>query len=663
MIFLIPLAMWLCTASSYLAFFKGSPQSFRRSLLASAVLLFFYIAATTEMLSAFNLVNALAINASWVILNIALIAVSARLQKSHRTNLRTIFGDWKASFKAFYKKLGALTVFALVSLAGCTLLVALVATPNNLDSLSYHLSRLVYWVQNGNVEHYASHIERAISFSPFSEYVHLHTYLLSGGNRYFQLLQWLCLGGTLVCVSLLVELFSGTNKALRIALCFTATLPIVVLESMTTQNDLVVAFLIATTAFFVFDFTINRKYVVLFLMALTVSLGLMTKGTFVFYALPFGFYLLIFLLVRPIFWKALALAMAGIVMIVLLLNAPFWLRTYEIFESPVGTMSNGNRADIRSAGDLISSVSKHTFLHLGFVSPGNAYNHFMESQLLGLHGIIGVPLNKPGVGMVFKMNKLNFNEDFAHNFFGMWLVLFSIPMLFFARLSKEAKWYALLAFLSFVVFCSFIGYQIYGSRLHVAFFILIAPVIGLVYGSILSSVFSRILILLFWLSALPFALLSSTHPLLSTRWFFETVFPKINDTFSLNMQVGSQNLNLMQESVLFAKPEQIIWGDFLPEIEELVSYINERDPQKIGFDFTEASYDYGFQHSLQKEGRIFEHVLVRNPSRVLEKPGFQPDLILAERYEGERLNYHGQSYKVGFRTRDKWIYIPQNELK
>ena len=663
MIFLIPLAMWLCSACCYLAFFKGSTQSFRRSLLASGIFLFFFIAASTELLSAFNQINAIAMDTVWLLLNVTLIGISAHLQKKHRTNLRTIMGDWLVSSKAFYKKLGVLTVFALASIFICTLIVAIVATPNNLDSFSYHLSRLVYWVQNGNVEHYASHIERAISFSPFSEYVHLHTYLLSGGNRYFQLVQWLCLAGILICISIIVSLLSGSDRALRIALCFAATLPIVVLESMTTQNDLIVAFLIVATALYVFDFTINRKYISFFLIALTVSLGMMTKGTFVFYVLPFGFYLLIFLLIRPVYWKALAFSMGGIVIIVLLLNAPFWLRTYEIFESPVGTMSNGNRADIRSAADLTSLLSKHIFLHLGFVSPGNAYNNFMESQLLNLHETIGVPIDKPATGMPFKMNKLNFNEDFAHNFFGMWLVLLSIPLLFFARLSKEAKWFTGLAFLSFLAFCSFIGYQIYGSRLHIGFFVLISPVIGLVYGSLFSSVLSRILIIFLWLAALPFALLSSTHPLLSTKWFFETVFPKINTALHLNMQVGAKNLNLMQESVLFAKPEKIIWGDFLPETEALTRYVNARNPQKIGFVFTEASYDYAFQYSLQKEGRIFEHVMVRNPSNALEKSEFQPDLILAERFEGEQFACHGQKYKVGFHKRDKWIYIPQNEFE
>ncbi|WP_031528210.1 ArnT family glycosyltransferase [Dyadobacter crusticola] len=658
MILLVPLAMWLCTANCYLAFFKDWPQAFRRSVLASAIFLFFFIGASTELLSAFNLINPYVVITAWLLLNVALILISARLQSKYKLNLRSISRYWIQSGKVFFRKLGAFTVTILGSLALFTLVVAIVATPNNLDSLSYHLSRLGYWVQNGNVEHYASHIERAISFSPFSEYVHLHTYLLSGGDRYFQLAQWLSLAGILICVSLIVELFSASLVQLRIALVFAATLPIVVLESMTTQNDLMVAFFIVATAFYCFDFSQNRKFIAFLFLSLAVALGIMTKGTFVFYALPFGFYLLIFTIGRADLWKSLALLLAGTVMLVLLLNAPFWYRTHEIFGSPVGTMSNGNRNDIRVPADFVSSLSKHTMLHLGFVSPGNRYNQFLENGLVALHAAMGLPLDKPGSGMLFKMNKLNFNEDFAHNFFGMWLILLSIPLLFFVKLAPNAKWYALAAFCSYLVFCFFIGYQTYGSRLHIPFFVLAAPVVGLVYGSFLPTIMSKLMLTILWLFALPFALLSVTHPLLSTKWFFEKVFPPINNALNLKIHVGPGNVNLMQESIIFSPPEKIVWGDHLPEMQRLTNFIEAQNPQKIGFDLTEASYDYAFQYSLRKEGRIFEHVSVRNPSKVLENMAFKPDIILAEVYEGTAFECHGRKYMLGFHTLDKWVYVP-----
>jgi len=657
MIFLIPTAMVLATANCYVVFYRNAEQSFRRSLISAAILVFLFIAISTEALGLFNLINQAVIASSWIVFNVALTLTWFRLKSTHGLTFRAILKHWLNDTRNFCQELGTFTVAMLAILASITLVVALAAIPNNQDSLSYHLSRLGYWIQQGNVAHYASHIERSISFSPFSEYVHLHTFLLAGSERYFQLLQWCCLAGVLALVSMIIRLFSNSRAALRIGMCFAATLPIVVLEAMTTQNDLVVSFFILATAFFIFDYIQNNHLTSLYLIPVCCAVGMMTKGTFLFYVLPFGTYLLISMLRKQAFRKHIIAFLASS-LLTLSINIPYWYRTYEIFASPVGTISSGNRNTFTGPADYISSVSKHTFLHLGFVSPGNRYNDFLLNQLRSLHTAMGIPLDVPRLGMPFKMNKLNFNEDFAHNFFGIWLIIFSIPLLIFTSLPKAAKWYGWLAFLSILVFCFFISYQTYGSRLHIPFFLLAAPVVGIIYGLVLPAWPARLLPFLLWVAALPFALLSSAHPLLSTKWFFEKIFPPINSALHLNIRVDAANLNLKQESVLYASPGRLFWGDHWPGTETLLKRVNALNPQKIGFVFTEASFDYAYQFLLRKPGRTFAHVRVGNPSRVLEDPAFQPDVVIAEKNEGSGFEYHGKNYRLALESDNKWLYIP-----
>lgn len=657
------MAMVLATANCYAAFYRDSDQSFRRSLISAAIFLFLFIAISTEVLGLFNLINRFAVTGAWIIFNAALGATWLKLKSVRDITFRSLAQRWLDSIRNFYRELGLWTVTMLAVLSSITGIVAVMAIPNNQDSLSYHLSRLGYWIQQGNVAHYASHIERSISFSPFSEYVHLHTFLLSGSERYFQLLQWGCLLGILALISMIIRLFSKSPAALRIGLCFAATLPIVVLESMTTQNDLVVAFFILATAFLVFDYIQNNRLASLYLIPLCCAAGMMTKGTFLFYALPFGCYLLFNMLGkpasrRPSLRKHIAGFAVAALILTLALNVPYWYRTNKIFGSPIGTISSGNKNTFTGPADYVSSVTKHVFLHLGFISPGNRYNDFLYNRLQNFHGAMGIPLDVPRLGMPFKMNKLNFNEDFAHNFFGIWLILFCIPLLLFARLPKAAKWYSGLTFLSFLIFCFFISYQTYGSRLHVPFFLLAAPVIGITYGAVLPGWFAKLLPALLWAAALPFALLSSAHPLLSTKWFFEEIFPPINSALHLNIRTDAPNLNLKQKSVLNTSPGRLFWGEHWPGTEALLQRVNALNPQKIGFVFTEASFDYAYQFLLRKPGREFAHVLVGNASAVLEDPAFQPDVIIAEKSVGQGFDYHGKAYRLALESDGKWLYVP-----
>lgn len=657
-ILLVPTAVMLGTINCYLALYPHSDHALRRALVSTGIFIFLFIAASTEILGALNLINRYAVTGSWIVLNALLAGYWWKLKGIKNVTMRSIGQEWLPRGRAFARELGPLTGLMLLALLLITFLIAILAPPNNQDSMSYHLSRLGYWVQQGNVAHYASHIERAISFSPFSEYVHLHTLLLSGSDHFFQLLQWCCLLGIMAVLSMIIRLFSVSKPALRLGLCFAATLPIVVLESMTAQNDLVVAFFITATAFFAFDFLLNNRVSSLYLIPACCALGMMTKGTFLFYVLPFGLFLVVSMLRKPALRRYMAGFIFASLILTLAFNAPFWYRTYEVFGSPVGTISNGNQNHLKGPADYISSLSKHLFLHLGFVSPRNRYNDFLQTQLGSLHSAMGIPVDAIGMGMPFKMNKLNFNEDFAHNFLGIWLILFGIPLVCFARMPKAARWYAALTLLSILIFCFFISYQTYGSRLHIAFFLLAAPIVGLVYDAVLPSSMTRILTVLLWFAALPFALLSASHPLLSTKWFFEQIFPPINSALHLNIRIDGSNTNLKQESVLFVTPGQAFWGDHWPETEAFLARVNALNPQKIGFDFTEASFDYAYQALLRRPGREFAHVLVRNPSRMLEKPTFQPDVIISEIDEGGRLGYHGKTYRLDWQGHGKWLYVP-----
>jgi hypothetical protein len=124
---------------------------------------------------------------------------------------------------------------------GVTALTALLSPPNGWDAVSYHMTRVVYWMQNASVAHFPTHNLRQVVFSPFAEFCLLHLQLIWGGDRLANLVQWGAFAGCLCAVAALVRRCGAPPAAVAAALVFAATLPMAILQSSGTENDLVLA--------------------------------------------------------------------------------------------------------------------------------------------------------------------------------------------------------------------------------------------------------------------------------------------------------------------------------------------------------------------------------------------------------------------------------------
>ena len=63
-----------------------------------------------------------------------------------------------------------------------TFIIAVVAPPNNTDSMVYHMSRVAHWAQAHSLSFFATSTLRELYLNPLAEYGILHTYLLSGSS-------------------------------------------------------------------------------------------------------------------------------------------------------------------------------------------------------------------------------------------------------------------------------------------------------------------------------------------------------------------------------------------------------------------------------------------------------------------------------------------------
>ena len=88
-------------------------------------------------------------------------------------------------------RLGAVEWVLVSACAGIVAVVAVVALlspPNSADAMTYHLPRVVYWAQAGSVAFFPTPYYNQVMLAPGAEYLMLHTYLLTGGDRLVNLI-------------------------------------------------------------------------------------------------------------------------------------------------------------------------------------------------------------------------------------------------------------------------------------------------------------------------------------------------------------------------------------------------------------------------------------------------------------------------------------------
>ena len=126
-----------------------------------------------------------------------------------------------------------------------SLLIACTAAPNNWDSLTYHLPRIEHWIQNRSLDYYPTPDERQNQYGPLAEILLLQLRILSGTDFLYPLIQWISMLCCVCAVYRITRQLGGSKPQCWLASIFVASLPIGILESTSTQNDYVVAALLA----------------------------------------------------------------------------------------------------------------------------------------------------------------------------------------------------------------------------------------------------------------------------------------------------------------------------------------------------------------------------------------------------------------------------------
>lgn len=606
--------------------FHGGITSCRYPFIYTLLSLSAFIVISTELLSAFNFITTTGILISWGILLFFSIALWFKWGK-HKPEIH-----FKFKLPGFEKFMAGSIAFIFL----ITLVTSLVAYPNNWDSMTYHLGRVMHWIENKNVDHYETQISRQITQPPLAEYIILHFCLLSGNDRFSNLVQWLFMAASVMVVSLIVKEFGKNRRTQLLAAFFAATIPMGILQSNSTQNDYAVSFFIVTSVLFlvkIINYQCRRNDLLAFILCC--ALAITTKGTALIFLMPVVFCFVIYLLWR-LKWKAFYYIPPAL-FILAIIYGPSAYRNYQIFNSPFG-ITYGLNNEGYGIAPMLSNVSKNMAIHLK--TPFPAMNSFTEKSVDGFNQLIGINTNSPhynwNFSPPFQVQYFSTQEDSAGNLLHTVLFIVCLFVFIFNKDLRKNKWIQCILCISvcmFLLFCYVLKWQIWHCRLHLPMFVLGSVFLAIIVESFKIKIQS-IMLFLFSISSFAFLFLNQSRP-----WFLkENIF------------------NQSKYDQYFANNEQL-----KKPFTDIANIIHAQKLKDIGWVTGGDTWEYPMWVMLDDVDDLrMENLMAENASKKHTDHTFIPDGIIVTRFPAGSLGnftYQDHIYKQKYNYQNWTLYM------
>ncbi len=493
-----------------------SEPAWRRAALRAAILWAAYAILTTEILSVFSGVTPLNLSISWLLPAFGFVLWALPRRAAGTLRLPRLRGPESTLDQALL--LGIVLILLL------TLMVAWLAPPQTWDSLRYHMTRVAHWAQLNAVRHFPTGIEEQNSMPPAAEMLILQLYVLTSGDRLVNLVQWFAMLGSLLGASLVAKELGAGRRGQMLSMAFAASLPVGIAQATSTKTDYVVAFWVIALASEAVPLLQGRLGASgLFFSSAAAGLALLTKPTAAAYVLPFGILVGGLLLRRlpmrqTLLWAVMAITVVGA------LNAGHLTRNYRSYGNPISPPDRIelHANQLRDARGFLSNLLRNAALHAGTPSPH--VNKAIALTVLTIHDLMGLDPNDPRTTTVgvFRVRPPSTHEDLVGNTLHAILILGLLSLMLWQRrsLPRKIMIYAPTVVAGFLVYSFAFKWQIFGSRYHLPFFILFAPLAGFLLGRRREGVTGAWIGLALLIAASPWVVGINSRPLLPHREAF-----------------------------------------------------------------------------------------------------------------------------------------------
>jgi len=405
------------------------------------------------------------------------------------------------------------------------LITALLAPPNNWDSMTYHMPRVMHWLSNASVAHYPTAELRQISLPPLSGFLIGHFYLFTNNDLLSNLVQWMAFLGCILTNSLITRLLVGAEYQWWSALV-TCAIPMAIMQATTTQNDLLVSYWLLCFLYFVICIPPDKNYTLgdIFWLGSSLGLATFTKPT----AYIFGLTIVLYLCWRIYRqnqdnWVTKLLLLCIFAIITIAPSLLYFLRNIAIFSSPIG-VDGGTRNTILGIPQLLSNLLRLLAINLPLPNIWLIINwihdHFLGISINDVHTSFITNIEKYTT-MVGSLRFIAPHEDFVGSPIHLIVYLWSVVGLWWAVLRRCNNLNSTIIAIFWVnlgglfLFCLLLKWQPWSNRLLLPLVVMNTVII--VYGmkNYLLPFMRKILLGLLSLTAIVYALTPVRHPLIS----------------------------------------------------------------------------------------------------------------------------------------------------
>lgn len=611
---------------------------------------------TTEFLSVEECLDKMHTFISWVLFDVCMLALLAIVCAKNRADISGLAAKLKhlkwseTVYKIKQNKTGGLFIFYSVFL----IVLAYFTVPYNWDSMTYHLTRIMHWIQNSSIAHYATNDVRQITSPPLAEFVNLQVMLMHGkSDRLVNILQCSSYITNTYIIYAICQKLHLRKLYTNISCLLFVSMPIAFSEALTTQVDEFSTLWLLIFVYFLIDFLDKEKklswskttIVSIIIMAACIGFGYLTKPSIMFAILFFLLGLLMICLkrhddIKIVFSMILfaGIAVGMIVVVEIIRN----LMTFHAISAPIA-----------GARQLVGTINpRYVFVNglknLTYNLP-NIYFYMGTAVLTkivyAIAGLLKVNINDISISEdgreFFLHNAQNYGHDTALNpIIVMGCLLAFVYMLYeHVRKNREADLldlYTICSCIAFFVFCMVLRWEPFVSRYMLGYLAVLCPAVG---GQLQKfrhcnvKIQSIIVHVICFMCCVELVGLSYYH--------LEICF--------------NQNVNKRNEGYYINR------NDIMEEYFDLISVLQLEKGSKIGLYLGGDSYEYPLWAGLKDSVARMDAVCVQNESLIYSDERFIPEYIISDNLDKQELEYNKGIYRLRKQFGDKLVLLERVE--